>query len=562
MTDHRDSGDRHDHQARKPSPMNLENVRLLDQFQTCRATLVEALARHDATREALADFRVECRRQQELSVFGERLLAYVGLLKNSAGGGVPKVAIQEFFDSLELLVDRWVEWSLAERLTALSTLDPYAPMLGFLVARLRGQRTLTSEIMNAFQALEDQRSCIIATNETLAHYWAGRAFRSSWVQNLTLSYDELFAAAWAAMLLAIDRYDSTRAGFSTYASWWMRQQIQDWVSRARPIQIPNYLNEFLVRYLRAVREFRTEQQCDPPDDHLLAVVNCSPEQLGQLRRLNAVLSPERLDGPLCRGGDDEGDGRTLYDTQADIRASVVMILGDWGSERDILRILELLPERQADIIRRRFGFGRDGEVQTLENIAEEFGGLTRERIRQIEVKGMRKLALLLGYARAVRPAELDYLSLAEFLLVSPLPHRVPPCFCKHRRWVDLEECPLCRLHYQKRLRILQRKLARLPQSTQDLWEQLQSVVRRVSTPGARFLLGVRPEAQALLPEDDNDVQQLIVAGLLFAAGGCLFIYNPWHPEQKKAWERVAEVVQQGVATWGALRLLKNSQSVS
>lgn len=173
--------------------------------------------------------------------------------------------------------------------------------------------------------------------------------------------------------------------FSTYAHWWIRQAIARAISdHSRTIRLPVHIYELLSRVNKAKRMLLKEHKRQPTEEEIAEVLSMSPKKLQAV--LHATRQPTSLDCPF--GDDDE---RTLVEVLPDPQAEV---MGD-AIDRQLLRqdleaLLYTLSPRERDVMRLRFGLDDGGRVQTLEEIGTRFR-VTRERIRQIEIKALRKL---------------------------------------------------------------------------------------------------------------------------------------------------------------------------
>lgn len=203
-------------------------------------------------------------------------------------------------------------------------------------------------------------------------------------QGLGLPFDDLLQEGNIGLMKAVERYDWSRGfKFSTYATWWIRQNASRAVADAgRTIRLPVHLNEKLAVLRRAIDAYETRNGATPTDRVLAELV---PMPLGRVYMMRARMEePVRLHGtdadgiPFEESLSDEPENRP--DAFAE-RSSLIETLGRAVSELD---------ERSAEILTLRYGL--DGsDSKTLEETGEHFG-VTRERIRQIESKALRKLA--------------------------------------------------------------------------------------------------------------------------------------------------------------------------
>jgi RNA polymerase primary sigma factor len=172
--------------------------------------------------------------------------------------------------------------------------------------------------------------------------------------------------------------------FSTYATWWIRQAVTRAIAdQSRTIRIPVHMNETLTKYLRISRETEKELGRIPKDEEIASRMETTAEKVQELRAISR--DPVSLDLPVGRDGESVL-GDLIEDQSA---ASIVSPLLDQDVRRGAAGVLKMLSPNEEKVIRMRFGIGYDRE-HTLQEIADNFG-LTRERIRQIELKGLQRL---------------------------------------------------------------------------------------------------------------------------------------------------------------------------
>jgi len=202
------------------------------------------------------------------------------------------------------------------------------------------------------------------------------------------------------LMRAADKFDYRRGyKFSTYATWWVRQAITRAIAdQSRTIRIPVHMNESMNKFLRASRELEKELDHRPTNDEIGRRMDMPIEKVQKLKTI--LRDPLSLETPVGREGD-SALGDLIEDRSV---GSPVDAINEGNVRDETAGILKILSPREEKVIRLRFGIGCD-RVHTLEEIGQEFD-VTRERIRQIEAKALRRLRApeRAGRLRALMPA--------------------------------------------------------------------------------------------------------------------------------------------------------------
>ncbi len=339
-------------QLRQPSLKKLEKVKITDEIEKCRIRTQAFLRQFHARYNIIEDFG------EVIHTAYDRFLVLEKEIKDLT----PRAERNKFAAAKLATAKRKLE---KHELAAGRTLDEFKKDVRML------QRWMDKSQEAKREMVESNLRLVIS----IAKKYTNRG----------LSFLDLIQEGNMGLMKAVEKFEYRRGyKFSTYATWWIRQAVTRAIAdQARTIRIPVHMIETINKVLRAAKKLMMETGREPTPEELAEEVGITPERVREIYKI--AQHPISLQAEVGDGGESQF-GDFLEDTavESPAEATGYSILKDKMNE-----VLDTLTDRERTVLIQRFGL-LDGKPKTLEEVGVEFN-VTRERIRQIEAKALRKM---------------------------------------------------------------------------------------------------------------------------------------------------------------------------
>ncbi|MCH2179807.1 MAG: sigma-70 family RNA polymerase sigma factor [Mariniblastus sp.] len=352
------------------------NFRTMDHLHSENRKDFALMISHSASAQEKSDARRRFLRRrsklvqliEELSLRSRRISPLIKQLRNFSDRMLGlKSRLAELADDSTNAIERKRLKTELHRLMVMCQESPSS-----LSERVENCETFYEEFENAKRALS---SCNLRLVVSIAKKYRNRG----------MGFLDLIQEGNTGLMRAVDKYEYRRGfKFSTYATWWIRQAITRAIAdQARTIRIPVHMIDVLSKLRNIQKRLLQERRCEPSTEEIALLANMSVEAVRRV--MDIGRHPVSLDRPIG-DGDDCSFGEFIEDSTSDnpVRKATNEIL-----RGKIEGLLKTLTYREREIIRLRYGLG-DGYTYTLEEVGRIFR-VTRERVRQIEAKAVRKL---------------------------------------------------------------------------------------------------------------------------------------------------------------------------